>query len=53
MNMWIHKIAETECLNMCIELEHAHMNIYDAQMQLYLFINEYEYDECLNGMYLM
>ena len=29
----MHKIAETECLNLYIELEYAHMNIYHAQMQ--------------------
>ena len=34
MNTYMHKIAEIECLNRCIELEHAHMNIYHAQMQL-------------------
>ena len=33
MNICIHKIAETECLNLYIELEYAHMNIYHAQMQ--------------------
>ena len=33
MNICIHKIAETECLNLYIELEYAHMNIYNAQMQ--------------------
>ena len=30
MNMYINKIAETECWSKCFELEHAHMNIYHA-----------------------
>ena len=36
MNMCMHKIAETECLNKHFELEYAHMNIYHAQVQLYI-----------------
>ena len=55
MNMEIHKTAETECWKKSFELEHAHMNIYHAKMQLCILhngINMHSFKHLLN-MFIM
>ena len=45
MNMCMHKIAETRCLNKDFKLEFTNMNIYHAQVQLFN-IHSYNHVSC-------
>ena len=55
MNMGIHKMLKQNVEIKCIEVEHAHMNIYRAQMQIFIIRsgnNTHSYKHSFN-MFIM